>query len=140
MKHPVIIVHSLAHARAALIAAVAQAQSIVILSAPDAGMQSGPAWFHEIVEQAKDMVPGARDLDIGSLLDCGDMPGTAMAALRHGASQICFTGAAKQLAKLRDIAQQQQAVIFTERPAGLDLLGIADPEARCRDWLSNGSD
>ena len=140
MQQPVIIVHSFAHARAALTAAVAQSRSIVFLSAPDAGMQSGPAWFHTMIEQAKDAVPGAERIDVTEVLDCGDMPGTAMAALRYGFTRICFTGAEKPLEKLRDIAEQKQAVIMTERPDGLDLLGIADPKTCCRDWLSNRSD
>lgn len=140
MQHPVIIVHSFKQACVALFSAVELSQNLTLLSAPDAGMQSGPAWFLSLIEQATDHVPGAENLDITAILDCGDMPGPVLAALRHGLTNICFTGRPDILAKLIDIAEQQHAVIIDERPQGLDLLGVADPQTQCRAWLLRRSD
>ncbi len=140
MPNPVIIVHSFEQACAALSSAVELSQDLTLLSAPDAGMQTGPAWFLSLVEQATDRVPGAEKLNVTALLDCGDTPGPVLTALRHGLTAICFTGRSEVLAKLRDIAQQQQAEILHERPKGLDLLGVADPQTRCHTWLARGSD
>lgn len=140
MQHPVIIVHSFEQTCAALTSAVELSQGLTLLSAPDAGMQSGPAWFLSLVEQAVEAVPGAKTLHVTALLDCGDTPGCVLAALRHGLTNICFTGSPEALAKLTEIAEKQQAVIVTARPQGLDLLGAADPLACCKAWLLSGSD
>ncbi|WP_282606693.1 hypothetical protein [Pelagibius sp. Alg239-R121] len=140
MQRPVIIVHSFAHARAAVGAATELSRAVTLASAPDAGMQSGPAWFSSLIEQALDAVPGARELEMISLLDCGEKPGYVMAALRHGVKQICYTGSAETLAKLREIAEQLDANIITERPQGLDLLGVADARVSCLAWINGGSD
>ncbi len=140
MQRPVIIIHSFEQACAALTSAADLSKELTLLSAPDAGMQSGPAWFLSLVEQAQDAVPGAKTIEITALLDCGDAPGIVLAALRHGLTDICFTGPPEPLSKLTDIADQQGAVIVTKRPEGLDLLGVADPLAHCRQWLANRSD
>lgn len=140
MPNPVIIIHSFEQACAALSSAVELSRDLTLLSAPDAGMQTGPAWFLSLIEQATEKVPGAEKLDIIALLDCGDTPGPVLAALRHGLTNICFTGKPEVLAKLREIAGQQQAGIIHARPQGLDLLGVADPQTHCRAWLARGSD
>lgn len=140
MQHPVIIVHSFEQACAALTSAVALSQNLTLLSAADAGMQSGPAWFLSLVEQATNAVPGAEELNITALLDCGDTPGYVLAALRHGLTDICFTGAPEVLTKLTEIAGKQQSMIVCKRPQGLDLLGVTDPQTHCRTWLERGSD
>jgi hypothetical protein len=136
MNRPVIIVHSFEQTCDALIAALEAETAIALVSAPDAGLQSGPACFLSLIEQALDAVPGARLLDVTAMLDCGDKPGCVLEALRHGATRICFTGAAATLAKLSEIAGVQNAVIVTKRPQGLDLLGVAEPRDRCRTWLA----
>lgn len=49
-----------------------------------------------------------------AVLDCGDRPGDALAALRAGWRTIVYSGSAA--AKIRDIARQRGAQVLKERP------------------------
>jgi hypothetical protein len=135
-----ITVHSLAHAVAALEAAVEADHDIVLLSAFDAGLSAGPGWWVALVAAARAAAPAAR---CAAILDCGDDPGAAMAAIRAGAEAIVFTGRADVALRLADIAAAQGCRLVTERPAAaLDLadLFFADPETlrrRCSDALAS---
>src|SRR5215831_4079277 len=75
----VIVVHSLAHAIAALKAAARAGRPVALASAPGAGSYVGPGWFREIVAAARQTVPEA---SFSSWLDCGDDIGATLAALR----------------------------------------------------------
>ena len=133
---PVIIVHSLAQAVAALSAAAEAGQPVTLASAPDAGIYAGPGWFGALVAAARAAVPAAR---CAVLLDCGDDAGAAQAAIRAGIEGIIFTGLADLAERLIDIAGQRGARLLTARPAtALDLAAefFASPEAlirRCRE-------
>ena len=116
---PVIIVHSLGHAVAALKAAAAAGQRVTLLSARGAGGYAGPGWFRGLVDAAREAVPEAQ---CSALLDCGDEAGAAMAALRSGVEGLIFTGRADVAERLADIARQRGARFETARPgAALDL-------------------
>src|SRR6185312_2439664 len=78
---PAVVVHSLAHAVAALEAAADAGCSVTLLSAPDAGIYAGAGWFKAVVEAAREAEPGAR---FDAILDCGDQAGAVQAALRAG--------------------------------------------------------
>ena len=130
---PTIIVHSLAHAVAALSAAAEAGRPVALVSAPDAGIYAGPAWFREVVRAAREAVPKAK---CSAILDCGDDAGAAMAAIRAGVNTIVFTGRPDVAQRLANIAGQQGATLLTTRPLpALDLgeafFGSAD-ELRCR--------
>jgi len=133
---PVIIIHSLAHAVAALSAAAEAGRPVALASAPDAGIYAGPGWFGALVAASRAAVPAARG---AVLLDCGDDAGAAQAAIRAGIEGIIFTGPADLAERLSDIAGQRGARLLTERPAtALDLAAefFASPEAlhrRCRE-------
>ena len=135
---PVIIVHSLAHAVAALSAAAERGRAIVIASAPGAGIYAGPGWFGALLEAAREAVPRAQAT---ALLDCGDDAGAAQAAIRGGIEGIVFTGRPDVAARLADIAGQRDALLLTTRPApALDLgaLFFADEQTlrrRCAEVL-----
>jgi hypothetical protein len=58
-------------------------------------------------------VPTAR---FSSVLDCGDDPGAAMAAIRAGAEAIVFTGRADVAERLSAIAQAANCRVLTRRP------------------------
>jgi hypothetical protein len=137
---PVIIVHSLAHAVAALSAAAECGRAIVIASAPDAGIYAGPGWFGALVKAAREAVPAA---SATALLDCGDDAGAAQAAIGGGIEGIVYTGRADVAARLADIAGQRGAIFLTTRPEpALDLgaLFFADSERlrrRCADVLAS---
>ncbi len=129
-----IIVHSLAHARAALAAARALEVPVTLVSAAAAGGYAGPLWFKSLVDAVRADFP---EVEITAVLDCAGEAGTTLAALRHGIKRVRFTGTDTTCAPLRDIAQQLGAEIETgEEPDGLDLLNEADPESAARDYLA----
>jgi hypothetical protein len=116
---PVIVVHTLAHAVAALRAAAEMGRPVTLASAPDAGIYGGPGWFREMIAAARQAVPEAQ---CTSLLDCGDDAGAAQAAIRAGVEAIVFAGRADVAARLADIAGQRGVRLATERPQpALDL-------------------
>jgi hypothetical protein len=137
---PVIIVHSLAQAVAALSVAAEAGRAIVLVSSPDAGVYAGPAWFREVMQAAREVVPDAR---FTAILDCGEDAGAAMAAIRAGGAAIVFTGGADVAARLADIAAQAGAQLLREQPAAILDFGISffadDEELRrlCADALAS---
>jgi acyl-CoA reductase-like NAD-dependent aldehyde dehydrogenase len=139
---PIIVVHGLAHAVAALQAAAEAGKKVTLLSAPDAGIAGGPGWWREMIAAAREQVPAAH---CASLLDCGDDAGAAQAAIRGGVEAIVFTGRADVAERLADIAAQRGARLVTERPeAALDLADMffAPPEIlrrRCADALASAA-
>jgi acyl-CoA reductase-like NAD-dependent aldehyde dehydrogenase len=130
----VVVVHTLAHAVGGLRAAVRAGRPITLLSAPDGGMYAGPGWFGALVDAAGEVVP---DACFAALLDCGDEPGAALAAIRAGIDGVIFTGPADVARRLADIAAQHGVRLVTGRPAaGLDLVddffaSIAESEQAC---------
>jgi hypothetical protein len=125
---PVIVVHSLAHAVAALEAAVEFGCAITLASAPDAGVYAGPGWFKALVEAARGAVPAA---SFSVVLDCGDDAGAAQGALRAGIEAIVFIGRADVAQRLAAIAKAQGGRLLTTRPEAVADLGnwfFADAE------------
>jgi hypothetical protein len=139
---PVIIIHSLAHAVAALSAAAEAGRPATLSSAPGAGIYAGPGWFGSLVAAARAAVPAAQ---CAVLLDCGDDAGAAQAAIRAGIEGIVFTGRADVAERLADIARQRGARLLTERPAAaLDLAAdfFATPkilQQRCGEILASSA-
>jgi len=139
-QDPVFIVHSLAHAVAALAAAAGVGRPIVLLSAPDAGIYAGPGWFKAVVEAAREAAPAAQ---FSAIRDCGDDPGAAQGAFRAGIETVIFIGRADVAARLAGIAAAKDARLLTTRPDTLLDLGrwfFADAETlrrQCADWLAS---
>jgi hypothetical protein len=130
---PAIVVHSLAHAVAALQAAAEAGEPVLLLSAVDAGLSAGAGWWREVIAAARASVPTAPAVvQAMALLDCGDDAGAVQAALRDGIEAIVFTGPAEVAERLADIAGQHGSRMRFERPpAALDLGDdfFAPPEA-----------
>ena len=125
---PVIVVHSLAHATAALKAAARAGRPVVLASPPGAGSYVGPGWFREVVSAARAAVPEA---SFSALLDCGNEVGAALAAIRSEIEGVVFTGRADVATRLADIAAQHGVRFLTTRPAPVLDLGddfFAAPE------------
>ena len=105
-----------------------------MLSAPFAAGATGPGWFGSVVDQAISAVPEA---DSSAMLDCGDLSGYAMAALRQGINNIRFDGDVPE--KISDIARQLGATVTLKRPDSLDLYALELDgkrlEMACRNWL-----
>ena len=135
---PVIVVHSLAHAVAALTAATAAGRPIVLASAPDAGSYVGPGWFGALVAAAREAVPEAR---FSPLLDCGDNVGAVLAAIRAEIAGVVFTGRSDVARRLSDIARQHGVRLELDRSEDALNLGedfFAPKEAierRCAEFL-----
>jgi len=136
---PVIVVHSLAQATAALTAAAKAGRPVVLVSAPGAGSYAGPGWFGAMVEAAREAVPDAR---FSALLDCGADVGAALAAIRSEIERVVFSGRTDVARRLAGIAEQHGVRLVTDRPAATFDLGddfFASPEVleqRCADLLS----
>ena len=136
---PVVIIHSLTHAVAALSAAAEAGRPVTLASAPGAGIYAGPCWFGALVAAAREAVPAA---DCRGLLDCGDDAGTVQAAIAAGVEAIVFTGRSDVARRLADIAEQRGTRLVTEPPAAaLDLAtgffdGAETLRRRCIDFLS----
>jgi hypothetical protein len=129
-----IIVHSLAHARAALAAARAARVPVMLASAAGAGGYAGPLWFKSLIEAARADFP---EVEITAVLDCANEAGTTLAALRHGIKRVRFTGTDIACAPLREIAEQLGAEIETGKaPDTLDLLMERDPQAAAASFLA----
>ncbi len=128
-----VVIHSLAHAKAALAAAAAEGVAVELWSAEGAAAYAGAGWFKAVLEAARREVPGAR---FTAVLDCADLPGYALGAFRIGIEAVCFSGAAKIAAKIADIAGEQGRRCLRRRPRrALDLGHAADPLAACQAWL-----
>jgi acyl-CoA reductase-like NAD-dependent aldehyde dehydrogenase len=134
----VIIVHSLGHAIGALKACGGTGSSIILSSAPEAGVYAGPGWFRALVEAAREAVP---DVRFSAILDCGDQAGPALAAIRAQIEWVVFTGRADVASRLAEIARQHGVRLETTRPAvvldlGADFFASAESvERRCADIL-----
>jgi hypothetical protein len=109
---PAVIVHGLAHARAAT--AAAGARGVLILSAPGAGSYAGAGWFAALARQA-----GAAH----AVLDCGPDGGAVLAAFRAGLRAAVFTGDAAMATRLDKVAAEAGGTVLRAAPPALDLAG-----------------
>jgi hypothetical protein len=134
-----IIVHSLAQARAALAAAIERGAPVTLESASAAGGYAGPGWWAALVAAAQAEYPAA---DVTAVLDCGEEPGSALAALRAGVPRIRFTGASETRARLAAIAAELGAAVegAAVEEHVLDLLEARDPLALSRRFLARNED
>lgn len=133
---PAIVVHGLPQALAALAAAAELGMAVTLISASDAAGYAGPGWFRAVIERACAEYP---DVEAVAVLDCGDSPGLALAALRDGAKLIRFAGGTA--AKIADIAAQYGAAVIEARPPAFDpgdpMPGRRDLRRACRDYLES---
>jgi len=134
MKGRAVVIHELAHARAALAAAAALGVPVALWSAPGAAAYAGAGWFDAVLRAAGNQVPAAVFIGV---LDCDDRADLVQAALRQGLTHVHFRGAKAVAARLADIARQGGAALYRKRPRALDLSDRADPEAACRAWLGD---
>lgn len=130
-----IVVHCLADAEAALCAAAELDVPVTLESPPAAAAYLGAAFFLAMLRQASAAHPAAR---FDAVLDCGDAPGHALAALRAGVKAVRLEASAEAIRRLRGIAAQLSATVETEAPEALDLASVPQGlrAQACRDWLS----
>ncbi|MEE8393131.1 MAG: class II fructose-bisphosphate aldolase [Rhodospirillales bacterium] len=132
MKGRAVIIHNLEQARAALSAADRLQVPVTLLSAPNAAGYLGAAVFREMIVQAANDHPG---VDFRAVLDCGEDPGLALGALRHGIKCLRIRTGGDVKSNIDDIAGQSGATIDQDDGETLDLLYQDDPMQACLDWL-----
>ena len=128
IARPSVVVHGLAHARAALRPGFA----VVLLSAPGAAGYAGCLWWRELVAAARAFYPATPALDV---LDCGDAPGHAMAALRVGQRLLLLDPACPAFLAVADAAATLGAHVLAARPPSLDL-AERGAQRRLAGWLA----
>ncbi len=118
-----VIVHSLPQALAAVTVAAELGRPILLWSPPWGAQSLGIGYFLAMVAAARRAVPAA---EADGVIDCGDAPGLALAAMRAGARAVRVTAPADALAGLADIAEQAGVSLMAEFPAdGLNLGTVA---------------
>jgi hypothetical protein len=129
--HPVVIVHGLSDARAAL----RPGQPVTLMSAPGAALFAGCLWWWELVAAARVAYPHTEATDI---LDCADASGMALSALRSGVHRLVLWPEAPGWNSVAAIAEQQGGSILPQAPAALDL-GQRNAIRRLHAWLLDPS-
>jgi hypothetical protein len=127
-----VVIHELAHARAALAAAAALGKPVELWSAPGAAASAGAGWFEAVIRLAVD---GHADARVTAVLDCHDRADLVQAALRQGLPHVYSAGPEAVARRLADVAAQFGATLRRKRPPTLDLLYCDNAEAACRKWL-----
>lgn len=128
-----VIVHNLAHARAALSAAATLGVPVVLISAAGAAAYAGAGYFLEFTSRAMAEHPEAT---ARTVLDCGPEPGLALGALGAGCPAIRYTGPRASRVKIADIAARSGARVDNSRYRALDLLDAGDARTACYEWLA----
>jgi hypothetical protein len=127
-----VIIHELAHARAAVAAAAQAGVAVELWSAPGAAASAGPGWFDATIRLA---IAEGPDANVTAVLDCHDRADLVQAALRQGLGHVHFSGPEPVARRLADIARQSGATLHRRRPPALDLLYCDNPESECRRWF-----
>ena len=133
MAEQAIIIHSLAHARAAVRAAAAHGVPVTLFSGPGAAGYAGPEWFRELIAAAAAEHPTTQ---VTAVLDCGAAPGHALAALRAGLKTIRIEADPAVGKRIAELAADYGARVAPDAGENaLDLAAAVDPDAACHAWL-----
>ncbi|HIJ37333.1 MAG TPA: hypothetical protein HPP80_00425 [Rhodospirillaceae bacterium] len=128
------MVHSADQAKAALTAALDSDIDVVLVSPPFGAQSLGIAYFQAMLTLARQSVPDAKAT---AMLDCGDAPGLALAALFAGVEMVRLSADQDMLERLDQIARSLPGKIVDQRPHNiLDLAGHANPLMAARHWLN----
>jgi hypothetical protein len=125
--YPAVIVHGLADARLALSVGL----PVTLLSAPGAALYAGCGWWRAVVRQVGAEFPA---VPIADILDCGDGPGQALAALRIGQRRLVLSPGAPGWDAVAAIAAGHGGDVLRQAPPALDL-GQRGASRRLHDWL-----
>jgi hypothetical protein len=99
-------VNSLGEARAAAKAAASRGVALTLVSPPGAAAYLGIGFFWALVEEVRAEFPAVR---VDAVMDCGDDPGWALAALRVGFRSIILGGNRRAHARVALIARAMGA-------------------------------
>jgi len=113
-KRTCAIVASLEAARAALGAARTAQSAITLVSPPGSAANLGIGYFWALIEAATAEFP---DVAIAAVMDCGDEPGWALAALRTGFKSVALGGDRRARDRVAAIARKLGARVLARPPA-----------------------
>lgn len=127
------IVRGIDDARLVCRAAQARNVAVSLWSPPFGAAQMGPLWFQRMGALIAEEFP---DLAVETILDCGDAPGHALAALRQGVGAIALTARPAIRRKIEALARQS-GTRLVRRPTRMFDPGAAgnDPDSLHR-WLA----
>jgi len=123
------VVGTLDEARAALRAAAARGVAATLVNPPGAAAYLGAGFLWAVVEAARAEVPGVA---VEAVMDCGDDPGWALAALRTGFKSIVLGGNRRARARVAAIARAMGARLLARPPAAAAEAGAARQRMRRR--------
>lgn len=130
----IVLVHTLAHAEAALRAAHSHSQIITLRSAPGAAHYVGLSFLEALFKGAAQACPEAKH---SVIIDCGADAALAHRAMAMGFRRIAFSGPGAMRDKLGQVGRKCRAEMAPARaPAhALDLLDSPDPEGDCGSYF-----
>jgi hypothetical protein len=133
---PTITVYGFADSVAALTAAALLRRPVRLKSPFVVAASLGPEVASSMFRRASDAIS---DAVATWVLDCGDDPGVALAALRVGVPEVQVDLPGEARARVADIARKLGARIAqdAEGTPVLDLANIDDPLTACRQWLES---
>jgi hypothetical protein len=108
---------------------------LTLLSAPGAAVFAGPGWWVALMDLARARYPA---LVAADLLDCGDAPGLALAALRLGQRALILDPACPAFPAVAATAAGLHAQVVGVRPPALDL-AVHGAERRLDAWLGDSA-
>ena len=126
---PAVVIHSLAHARAALHPRLA----VTLLSAPAAALYAGSAWWRALIEAAQREY---NDVPIADILDCADASALAVGAIRIGQKLLILQHDVPARQAVAAIAASHGAELLATRPPALDM-SQRGASRRLHEWLQD---
>ena len=117
--YSVFIVHNLGHALCVAQAAMQTKSSAILFSPRGASKSLGPDVFISMINSASEHYPG---VSIIGVLDCADDAGSALSAIRRGATHISVQLDAPKYEKILDIASQSNVSVRVYPDNALDLI------------------
>ncbi len=111
-------------ARGVLAEAHRTGETVILDSPVGAAGWQGIGWWQHLIARLEAEFPGTA---FDAVLDCGDQPGLALAALRAGVKALRVTANDQTLAKLADIAARTGAVLDCADPSARGSTGTARP-------------
>ncbi|UEM19519.1 hypothetical protein JL100_020835 [Skermanella mucosa] len=130
---PAVLVHGIDGLRAALAAAASLGRPLTVVSLPGAAGSAGASWFHALVQAGSAEHP---DVPLTAVLDCGDQPGHALAALRVGVRHLLLADSVPAWPRVRAIAEAAGATLYGLAGPVFDPRFFRDPVRGCREWLA----
>jgi len=127
------IVYDRDHALAVATVSAEMGTPVRLYSPSHGAAALGADVFQAIVSEARDAFPEA---DLSAVLDCGDEPGTALGAIRHGIEAISLAAEPDVRHRVADIAAQSGTKIVGRATEALDMSGSTDPAGDIRTWIS----